>query len=466
MRPLFFLFLLSLVCCACIDARDPDGYPRLIQGPMLGAVTSDAILIWTRASDELPVQLAYSTDATMADARMTAPVRATRANKFVAKIPVTGLEPNTTYYYRVYVGGEHDRYLKEGPPLTFRTAPGDDFRGRFTVAFGSCARLQNDPVQPIWDVVREWQPDLFFWLGDNVYGDTNAPEILFEELMRQRDVVKLQPIIRQVPQLAIWDDHDFGLNNHDGSNPQKVANLRMFTLAHGNPSYGLPDTPGLFFRWSYGGVDFIFLDGRYHRDRNDKPDGPNKTQLGASQLSWLKQKLKDSDAPFKVLISGGVFANAKGPTGDSWSAFLHERNTIFDFIRDEGIGGVVLLSGDTHTGELNCIPWSEHGGYDLYEFTASPLAQHPGNNWLYRTVEQRIRLPFNQSPNFGRLTFDFTGEEPRLIYNLIGMEGGPVWDDLVLTPADLRNGVSTWQEKQSAEAKRWMDAFNRRRHDG
>ena len=38
-----------------------------------------------------------------------------------------------------------------------------------------------------------------------------------------------------------------------------------------------------------------------------------------------------------------------------------------DFIRDNEIAGVVLLSGDSHIGELNVIPWSERGGYDLYD---------------------------------------------------------------------------------------------------
>ena len=37
------------------------------------------------------------------------------------------------------------------------------------VAFGSCAD-QKKP-QPIWSAVREADPDLFLFMGDNVYGD-------------------------------------------------------------------------------------------------------------------------------------------------------------------------------------------------------------------------------------------------------------------------------------------------------
>ena len=39
-----------------------------------------------------------------------------------------------------------------------------------SIAFGSCAK-QYTP-QPIWDSVIAGNPDLFIFLGDNIYGDT------------------------------------------------------------------------------------------------------------------------------------------------------------------------------------------------------------------------------------------------------------------------------------------------------
>ena len=89
----------------------------------------------------------------------------------------------------------------------------------------------------------------------------------------------------------------------------------------------------MFFHYRYGGVDFFFLDDRYHRDPKDEPDSPEKTHLGTAQLSWLKTQLSESDAAFKVIIAGGPWSTFKA--SDSWGDFLHERNGIFDFIRDE-----------------------------------------------------------------------------------------------------------------------------------
>lgn len=352
--------------------------------------------------------------------------------------------------------GRPDKYLRGLPPFTLRTAPAGP--ARFRVAFGSCARIQADGEQSIWRHVLAARPDLFLWLGDNIYGDTVDPSVLAEEYRRQRDVPALQPLLRSVPQLATWNDHDFGLNNSGGTqNPIRAEALAVFDRYWANPGLGLEDTPGLFCSSSYGGVDFFILDGRYHRSPNRAPDGPDKTMLGAEQLAWLRRGLAASEAPFKVLVSGSGWSKAKGMGGDAWSSFLHERDQLFDWITEQRIEGVVLLSGDTHVAELNCMPWSARGGYDLYDLVSSPLGQEPETSWLQRRPELRIRAVYASSANFGRIDFDLTGDDPTLTYQVVGIDGREVWKPLVLRASDLRPGVRSWD--------RLIDPGERARHD-
>jgi alkaline phosphatase D len=418
------------------------GYPRLMEGPMVGAVGPGEVRIWGRASGPYALSVQYSTDREFAAPVATAPVQTTLASDFTGVVTITGLQPDTRYYYRVLVDGEVDRYRPT--PYAVRTAPAKD--AAFRVAFGSCARYARDPVQRIFDAVVRHSPDLFFWLGDNVYADAESPVAIADEYRRQRNVQRLQPLIQNVPQLAIWDDHDYGYNNGDGTSPFKAESLAVFRNYWANPAYGLPDTPGVFFQYSYGGVDFFFLDGRYHRAPNTAPDGPEKAFLGARQRLWLESALLASRAPFKVLACGSGWSMADGVNGDTWAAFRTERDALFDFIRDRGIEGVVLLSGDSHVGELNCIPWSERGGYDLYDLVSSPLAQGTSDSWAGQQPELRIRKVYSATANFGLL--DFTpGPEPRLHFNLYDESGNAVWRPLVLTSRELRNGVSTWRSK-------------------
>lgn len=451
--------LLGLAHCPAAHAADEVGYPRLMQGPMLGAVTQSDALIWARTSGPFECWIEYATMPDFSDARETEHQTAAKENDYCLFLKASDLQPDTRYYYRVYVHKGLAHGFEKLPPFEFRTAPADGFKGRFTVCFGSCSRWVEDPVQPIWPVVQGLKPDLFFWLGDNIYGDALDTDILAEEYRRQREVPGLQPLIRNVPQLATWDDHDFALNNSDRTNPVKEDALRVFKHYWPNPSYGLENTPGVFFKYSYGGVDFFFLDGRYHRDPNIAPDTPEKTHLGAEQLAWLKAGLKESKATFKVLLSGSGFNVGKEFGGDSWASYLHERDALFDYIRDESISGVLLLSGDTHVGELNAMPWSDKGGYDLYELVSSPLAQIPASDNLTRGPELRVRPAYCEAANAGVLTFDFSGEVPSVTMNVMSQYGLYAWAPVVVRADELANGVASAKKKRNADARN-MDRFS------
>lgn len=86
------------------------GYPRLMEGPMVGAVTPGSIVFWGRASGEFDVVVEYSTDPQLATTQKSAPVRAGATNDFTVRVTVEGLAPGTRYYYRMLVDGIPDRY--------------------------------------------------------------------------------------------------------------------------------------------------------------------------------------------------------------------------------------------------------------------------------------------------------------------------------------------------------------------
>ena len=446
--------VVGLMISLAVQAQHPYGYPRLMQGPMVGPPTPDSITIWGRTSGEFECFFRYSEHPDMRDAQTSERVSAKKADDYTVTMRATGLKPDTAYYYQVFCRDRPAADTAGMPPFKTKTAPAGNAVGRFRVAFGSCARLDEDALQPIWRVVEQLEPDLFFWVGDNVYGDTLDPDIIAEEYRHQRLIPAFQPTMRSVPQFAIWDDHDYGLNNHDRRNPIKEGALRAFKRYWPNPSYGLPGTPGIFFKYAYGGVDFFFLDGRYHRSPNAEPDSPRKSMLGAEQREWLKRELKSSRAPFKVLICGSPWNESYGPAGDSWSAFRHERDGLFDFIRDENITGVVLAAGDTHWGELNCMPRSEHGGYDLYEFVSSPLAQHTWGTAYQYVPDLRIRPVVTEGSNVGIIDFDLSANPPAVTYSVYTHYGHSAWTPLTLSTDDLRNGVRSWDKKISPDAKK------------
>lgn len=434
------------------------GYPRALQGPMIGAPGPHHFTVWVRASGAFEVTLEYATDREFKSVLQGSSATAKTENDCCVVLRAEGLQPDTAYWYRLKYAGESDRH--QFLPQRTRTAPAGaaDFR----VAFGSCCRIQFDPEQRIWNAVRGLEPDMFFWLGDNIYADSDQRVALVDLYGRGRTVERLEPLLRSTPQLATWDDHDFGYNDSDGRSPYKTESLQVFKNFWANPGYGEAGNPGVYFKQHYGGVDFFVLDGRYHRDRTDKTDDAGKTMLGAAQKAWLKRELKASHTPFKVLAIGGGWSTAENEKGgDSWGVYLTERNEIFDFIRDNGIGGVVCISGDSHMGELNCIPRSRQGGYDIYDFCSSPLAQMPANKNTRQAPEVRVRDTWTRSVNVGLMRFEMTGDKPTLTYTLHDVLGESVWEPLVLTPDDLRNGVSTWESKSDPVELQRLERFKR-----
>lgn len=434
------------------------GYPRALQGPMIGAPGPDHFNVWVRASGAFEVTLEVSTDRDFRNLIEGASTLTSADDDCCAVLRVDNLQPDTDYWYRLKYDGVDDRFQ----PLPYRTRTAPDGPADFRVAFGSCCRNQYDPHQRIWNIVRALEPDMFIWLGDNVYADSDQPAALTDLYARSRTVERLEPLLRSVPQLATWDDHDFGYNDSDGLSPFKDAALKIFKRFWANPAYGEPDNPGVYFKQHYGGVDFFVLDGRYHRDPTDRPDNADKTMLGARQKAWLKRELKASTTPFKVLAIGTGWSSAENESGgDSWAVYMTERNEIFDFIRDEDIGGVVCISGDSHMGELNCIPRSQQGGYDIYDFCSSPLAQLPAAKHTRQVPEVRVRDVWTRTVNAGLMRFDLTGDTPTLTYTLHDDMGKAVWDPLVLTPDDLKNGARTWDTKSDPQELARLERFKR-----
>jgi alkaline phosphatase D len=109
------------------------------------------------------------------------------------------------------------------------------------IAFGSCAKQWQH--QPIWDAVIAAQPDLFLFLGDAIYADTDGrtawhvtEKQLAGEWNRLADKPEFQKARAAVPMMATWDNHDYG--SHDGGVEFKLkeASKRIFLDFFGEPT--------------------------------------------------------------------------------------------------------------------------------------------------------------------------------------------------------------------------------------
>jgi alkaline phosphatase D len=414
---------------------------RITAGPMVGFGTHHEVAIWAQTHEPSSLRIKYWPISKPAKALSTDTVRTAQGSQNTILIHLTDLTPGTRYAYEIWLDNA-SQAVKFEYPIGFQTQPmWRRFKDRgppeFVVALGSCAYTNDKDYEPanpygggyeIYESIRKQSPDLMLWLGDNVYfraSDWGSPSGLLRRYARSRALPQLQGLLASTHNYAIWDDHDYGPNDSNRSYVHKSHALDAFKQYWANPSYGLPNTPGVFTQFTWGDVDFFLLDNRFYRSPSNAPREPSKTQFGAEQLQWLIDGLTASRAPFKIVAAGGQFLSPF----DRWEGsaqFPHEQRALIDQIIKRRISGVVFLSGDRHHTELVRI--KPDGFYPLFDFTSSPLTSRGASadgEW-----KSPVRVPgtlVTKQRNFGLLRFDGPANDRLLTLETRDTRGRLLW---------------------------------------
>lgn len=423
--------------CAAQDSGDPSGC--LSSGPMLGPAEMTGTTVWLQTRRPCTAQVRWWREGKPEAARLSPSVDTKAAGDHIARFELAGLEPGSRYEYEIYLDG-----LRIDPPvpLSFQTQAMWRYRTDpppFRAAIGSCAYINDAPFDrpgepyggdyEIFRSIARARPDFMVWLGDNIYyreADWATERDMRRRWAHDRALPELQPLLGTVHHYAIWDDHDFGPNDSDRSFRHRATSLRVFQDYWANPTWGLPEAPGVFTRFEWADVDFFLLDGRSHRSPNAMPPGPGKRMFGREQLQWLKEALAGSRAPFKIVAAGGQFWNPLN-TFESLGEFPAEQQELYGFLREARIEGVVFLSGDRHHTEL--LKRQELGMYPLYEFTSSPLTS--GGSRIEKEAENPARVPGTWVTggvrNFGLLEVSGKPKERVLTLRTLDAGGKELW---------------------------------------
>jgi alkaline phosphatase D len=264
------------------------------------------------------------------------------------------------------------------------------------IAFGSCNH-QSAP-QHMWAQIAAQNPQLFLMIGDNVYGDNGwdadaGLESLRKSYALQASHPEFTGFRARYPMMAMWDDHDFGLNDAGASFPMRRWGEELFETFWGS-SDAVRSRPGVYESTITGPegkrVQVILLDTRFFRSdlkrmewsRERPPLGvylpdadPAKTMLGADQWAWLEQELA-KPADLRILVSS-VQVITDAHQFEGWTNFPSERAKLYDLLAGREDSGLVMLSGDRHAAG---IYKAEHKGETLWELTSSSLNLAFGND--------------------------------------------------------------------------------------
>ena len=234
------MMALSVSCNTIIHADNT--YEKLKSGPMIGHASMAEVLIWVQTTGPSEVQIKYWPKGDPSSTRTTTPILTAKDSAYVAKCLADQVKSDSSYDYEVWIDSEkvtprfREGFRNGGPiPLEFASPKNWRFREEghrvydFSVGFGSCAyinqeggydRLNNSTPYgggyEIFESIYEKDPDLFIWLGDNVYlrePDWTSWTGILQRWTHDRSLPQLRGLLATRPNYAIWDDHDYGPNN-------------------------------------------------------------------------------------------------------------------------------------------------------------------------------------------------------------------------------------------------------------
>jgi len=307
------------------------------------------------------------------------------------------------------------------------------------IIFGSCNTAER-PI-PILQTIAAARPDLFVYLGDNVYGDTRG-DMSLPELRAQYALLAAHPDFQALrgaaPMIVTWDDHDYGLNDAGGDFAAKTLAKEMFETFWGTGAR-TAQHEGVYDSYVFGPegrrVQIILLDTRYGRTpltllpertengRYARSEDPNQRMLSDAQWAWLAEELRK---PAEIrLIASSVQVLADGHAWEAWETLPREQQRFYQTIRDSGARGVVLVSGDRHIAGI----YAQDGplNHRAFEMTTSSL-----NLSFRQTSEERSSNQIGDmyAPvNFGTVRIDWDGQ--RLALEVNGLDGTAVREQAI-----------------------------------
>lgn len=400
MKHFVLLFLISLVSYQFTFADEPIDITErsmvdtslvpFYHGVASGDPTPNSVIIWTRVTPETPGTIngtwRVALDTNFTNIVQSGNFTADSTKDYCVKIDVTGLQPNTWYFYEFTA---LDRNSLTGRTKTAPVGGSDQLR----FAFVSCSNYPNGYFN-VYNRIRERNDiDAVLHLGDYIYEYAGVPatrtgqlpthEIIKLADYRQRySSYRLDPALmklhQQFPFITVWDDHETANNSYtDGAGnhtpgAEGLWSARKSSGQQANdewlmtrlPEAGNPNR--IWRKISYGNLaDFFMLDTRLY-DRSLQGGNTNDSSrhiIGNEQLQWLKTEMANSTAKWKILGQQVMMGNLN-PFGlmlndDQWDGYSVERKKLYDFILNSNIKNVIVLTGDIHTAWAMDLPYNQ-----------------------------------------------------------------------------------------------------------
>ncbi|MFL5327360.1 MAG: alkaline phosphatase D family protein [Gemmataceae bacterium] len=311
------------------------------------------------------------------------------------------------------------------------------------IVFGS--GLSTERPQLIWNAILETRPEVFIFVGDAVFLDTDMQDVMKSKYAQLAASPGFQELKNSCPVLATWGGHDYGAAGAGANFREKAISSKLF-----REFWDLKNAPaeGNYSARTFGPsgkrVQIIMLDTRYFRVPTRKGgDGTQTpaTLLGEAQWKWFTEQL-NHQAELRLVCTPTPINNA-GP-GESWVDYPEDFEQLKKVLRETKASGVVFLSGERSGAELSLTELPAN--YAVFELTSHGL--NIGSKQWHGAPPNPKRIGvLAHGDNFGSVLIDWARPDPE-----IRLQGRDVTGDVVFQEKIELSMLRTPGSTRAAEA--------------
>lgn len=298
------------------------------------------------------------------------------------EIKISGLAPDTKYYYHLSVSGT-DTLGRFDNTFYFKTAPTPgDVSG--TVGFwilgdgGQPGTGQSNVHSTFLNSGFRDSLDMILMLGDNAYSDG-----LDDEFQDGLFDTQLDSVIRNTPMYSCVGNHEVRyVTAHSVSSPESTPYYQIYNFPTQGEGGGLASGTESYFSWDYGNVHFISINA-------EEEDLDSNT---STMWSWCESDLQQNTMDWVVtIVHQGPYTKGSHDS-DTESEHVEFRENFLPLFEEYGVD--LTMSGHSHS-------------YERSRF----IKGHYGVSSTYNAVSHEVQTGFGRMPGSGTLTNDCAYEK-------------------------------------------------------
>lgn len=298
---------------------------NVVRGPYLQSASSDSMIVRWRTDTATDSRVQYGTSAGSLTFLAS---NATSTTEHIVKL--TGLSPNTTYFYNVGSGsavqaGDASYYFKSSP------AAGTSVPTRIWVIGDAGTGTSGQAA--VYNAYRNHTGSTYtdFWmmLGDNAYNSGTDAEY-------QAKMFNMYPeMMRQSP---LWAT----IGNHDGTSADSATQTGPYYDIHSFPKNaeagGVASGTEAYYSFNYGNIHVIVLDS----------NETSRSTTGA-MMNWMKADLANVTATWLIAIWHHPPYTKGSHNSDTETNLIEMRTNFLPILENYGVD--LVLTGHSHSYE-------------------------------------------------------------------------------------------------------------------